>query len=84
MIKYMLRAYLGEGLLPGDCLSRLNNAVYDQVPLEKFITAGLAIIDTTARDFISRRLLYFYVFRWPDRGPAEGGEPFGEQQLIEK
>lgn len=46
MIKYMLRAYLGEGMLPGDCLTRLNLAVHEQVPLEKFITAGLAVIDT--------------------------------------
>jgi serine phosphatase RsbU (regulator of sigma subunit) len=46
MIKYMLRAYLGEGMLPGDCLTRLNIAVHEQVPLERFITAGLAVIDT--------------------------------------
>lgn len=52
MIKYMLRAYLGEGLLPGDCLTRLNLAVHDQLPLEKFITAGLAVIDTST-DVIS-------------------------------
>lgn len=52
MIKYMLRAYLGEGLLPGDCLTRLNLAVHDQIPLEKFITASLAVIDT-ATDVIS-------------------------------
>jgi len=46
MIKYMLRAYLGEGLLPGDCLTRLNLAVHEQVPLDKFITASLAVVDT--------------------------------------
>jgi len=47
MIKYMLRAYLGEGLLPGDCLTRLNLAVNEQLPIEKFITASLAVIDTS-------------------------------------
>ncbi|MCL4309198.1 MAG: SpoIIE family protein phosphatase [Actinomycetota bacterium] len=52
MIKYMLRAYLGEGLFPGDCLSRLNNAVYKQVSADKFITMGLAIIDT-GKDIIT-------------------------------
>ena len=52
MIKYMLRAYLEEGLFPGDCLSRLNNAVYKQVSADKFITMGLAIIDTK-RDIIT-------------------------------
>ncbi|MFA5801974.1 MAG: SpoIIE family protein phosphatase [Thermoleophilia bacterium] len=46
MIKYMLRAYLGEGLLPGDCLTRLNRAVSKQISIEKFVTVSLAIIDT--------------------------------------
>ncbi len=46
MIKYMLRAYLGEGMFPGDCLTKLNRAVYGQVSAEKFITMGLAVIDT--------------------------------------
>jgi serine phosphatase RsbU (regulator of sigma subunit) len=46
MIKYMLRAYLGENMLPGDCLTRLNRAVYKQISAEKFITMSLAIIDT--------------------------------------
>lgn len=49
MIKYMLRAYLGEGMLPGDCLTRLNLAANEQVPLEKFITVGLAVIDTSTK-----------------------------------
>ncbi|MBI5870770.1 MAG: SpoIIE family protein phosphatase [Actinobacteria bacterium] len=49
MIKYMLRAYLGEGMLAGDCLTRLNRAAHDQVPLEKFITVGLAVIDTSTQ-----------------------------------
>ncbi len=48
MVKYTLRAYLGEGLLPGDCLTRLNEALLGQLPAEKFITAGLAIIDTAS------------------------------------
>lgn len=47
MIKYMLRAYLGEGLLPGDCLTRLNRAVHKEVSLDKFVTVGLALIDTS-------------------------------------
>ncbi|MHB0866041.1 MAG: MASE3 domain-containing protein [Thermoleophilia bacterium] len=46
MIKYTLRAYLGEGLFPGDCLSRVNTSIEDQLAPEKFITACLAIIDT--------------------------------------
>ena len=46
MIKYMLRAYLEEGLFPGDCLTRLNRAVHKQVSIEKFVTMGLALVDT--------------------------------------
>ena len=49
MIKYMLRAYLGEGMSPDRCLTKLNLALQDQLPLEKFITAGLAIVDTDAQ-----------------------------------
>ncbi len=47
MIKYMLRAYLGEGMSPGDCLSKLNSAVHKQVPIEKFVTLSLAVLDTS-------------------------------------
>jgi len=46
MVKYMLRAYLSENLLPGDCLTRLNQSLSDQLPAEKFITAAVAVIDT--------------------------------------
>lgn len=46
MIKFMLRAYLGEGMLPGNCLTRLNANIRDQISIDKFITASLAIIDT--------------------------------------
>lgn len=46
MIKYMLRAYLEEGTYPGDCLTRLNRAVYKQVSIDKFVTMGLALIET--------------------------------------
>jgi PAS domain S-box-containing protein len=46
MIKYMLRAYLAESHDPGDCLTRLNSAVHNQVPIEKFVTVGLSVIDT--------------------------------------
>ncbi len=49
LIKYMLRAYVDEGLLPGDCLSRLNQAVLKEISSkdpEKFITMGLALINT--------------------------------------
>ncbi|MHB1390922.1 MAG: MASE3 domain-containing protein [Thermoleophilia bacterium] len=45
MIKYTLRAYLGEGFFPGDCLSKVNASIEDQLAPEKFITACLAIID---------------------------------------
>ncbi len=48
MIKYMLRAYLGEGMEPEECLTKLNAAVHRQVPIEKFVTLGLSIIDTSA------------------------------------
>lgn len=126
MIKYMLRAYLGEGLLPGDCLTRLNLAVHNQVPLDKFITAGLAVIDT-ATEVISyssaghpppcichNNTAVFMptsqavplgvlpdtryqttqvssnetcsIFMYSDgliEARPEGGEPFGEQKLIE-
>lgn len=46
MIKYMLRAYLGEDMYPGDCLTRLNVTVNSQIAIEKFITVLVAIIDT--------------------------------------
>ncbi|MFA6001183.1 MAG: SpoIIE family protein phosphatase [Thermoleophilia bacterium] len=48
MIKFMLRAYLGEGMLPGDCLTRLNRAISKQIPIERFVTVSLAIIDTAS------------------------------------
>ncbi|MBE3068017.1 MAG: SpoIIE family protein phosphatase, partial [Chloroflexi bacterium] len=48
MIKYTLRAYLGEGFFPGDCLSKVNASIEDQLAPEKFITACLVIIDTKA------------------------------------
>lgn len=47
MIKYMLRAYLEEGLFPGDCLTRLNRSVHRELSLDKFVTVGLALIDTS-------------------------------------
>ncbi len=47
MIKYMLRAYLGEGMTPGECLTKLNSAVHAQVPIEKFVTLSLAVVDTS-------------------------------------
>ncbi|MBE0429006.1 MAG: SpoIIE family protein phosphatase [Thermoleophilia bacterium] len=52
MIKYMLRAYLGEGYFPGDCLTRLNVNIASQLSAERFITACLAIIDTSSRVMI--------------------------------
>lgn len=48
MIKYMLRAYLGENMLPGDCLTRLNRNVHNQVSIEKFVTVCLLMIDMSA------------------------------------
>ncbi|RJQ42329.1 MAG: PAS domain S-box protein [Gaiellales bacterium] len=48
MIKYMLRAYLGEGMHPGDCLTRLNHNIHNQVSIEKFVTVGLALIDNSS------------------------------------
>lgn len=47
MIKYMLRAYLGEGMSPGQCLTKLNEAVHKQVPIEKFVTLSLAVLDSS-------------------------------------
>lgn len=52
MIKYMLRAYLEEGMYPGDCLTRLNRAIHRQVSVEKFVTMGLAVIDTLKRTLV--------------------------------
>ena len=49
MIKYMLRAYLSEGLMPADCLTRLNRAVYNEITDDKFITVGLALLDSSRR-----------------------------------
>ncbi|MDO8735499.1 MAG: SpoIIE family protein phosphatase [Thermoleophilia bacterium] len=46
MIKYMLRAYLEEGLYPGDCLTRLNRSVHREISADKFVTMSLALIDT--------------------------------------
>ena len=46
MIKYMLRAYLEEGHYPGDCLTRLNRAIHKEISIDKFVTMGLALIDT--------------------------------------
>lgn len=48
MIKYMLRAYLGENMLPGDCLTRLNRNIHNQVSIEKFVTVCISIIDMEA------------------------------------
>jgi serine phosphatase RsbU (regulator of sigma subunit) len=45
MVKYGLRAYLLENMAPGDCLSRLNTNIFDQISTDKFITCFLAIID---------------------------------------
>jgi len=45
MIKYMLRAYLEEGLDPGDCLTRLNSSVNREIASDKFVTMSLALID---------------------------------------
>lgn len=52
MIKYMLRAYLEEGMYPGDCLTRLNRAIHRQVSVEKFVTMGLAVMDTVKRTLV--------------------------------
>lgn len=46
MIKYMLWAYLDEGFSPAECLTRVNAAVNKHVPVEKFVTLGLSVIDT--------------------------------------
>lgn len=126
MIKYMLRAYLGEGMSSGECLTKLNVAVHKQVPIEKFITLSLAVLDTgtgsihfssaghppplicidgSAQPLPIRQAvplgviedqvysngeaslvracsLIFYTDGLLDARP-EGGEPFGEQRIIE-
>ena len=46
MLKYSLRAYVGDGdINPGEIMTRLNHAIARHIPMEKFITLGLAIID---------------------------------------
>jgi serine phosphatase RsbU (regulator of sigma subunit) len=45
MVKYTLRAYLGDGLEPGESLSRLNLSVGQQMTMDKFVTLGLLMID---------------------------------------
>lgn len=48
MVKYMLRAYLGEEMFPGDCLTRLDANIGSELSMEKFITVCLAVIDTVS------------------------------------
>lgn len=48
MVKYMLRAHLEEGISPGDCLTRLNRSLYQEISEEMFITIFLIIIDMKA------------------------------------
>ena len=45
MVKYSLRAYVTENSGPGECLSRLNVSTGQQITMEKFVTAGLMIVD---------------------------------------
>lgn len=48
MVKYMLRAHLEEGVSPGECLTRLNRSLYQEISPEMFITLFLIVIDTKA------------------------------------
>ncbi len=45
MVKYMLRAYIGDGRSAGNCLTLLNRAVAKYIEMEKFVTLGLAIMN---------------------------------------
>ncbi|MHB8793329.1 MAG: SpoIIE family protein phosphatase [Thermoleophilia bacterium] len=45
MVKYMLRAYLEDGLSPGQCLRKLNRVLHKQLDMEKFITLQVGIYD---------------------------------------
>lgn len=48
MVKYMLRAFLSRETDPGACLIMLNQALSTEIPLDKFITMGLVVIDPGA------------------------------------
>ncbi|MDO8684303.1 MAG: SpoIIE family protein phosphatase [Armatimonadota bacterium] len=48
MVKYTLRAYIKDCRDPGACLTRLNRTLADQIDMEKFVTIGLAVLDTSA------------------------------------
>lgn len=45
MIKYVLRAYLLECFSPAECMARLNRAVSQELPSEKFVTLALVVMD---------------------------------------
>lgn len=45
MMKYTVRAYLQADPDPSLCLTRLNQAVMNQLSLDKFVTLSLAVID---------------------------------------
>ncbi|MCL4474208.1 MAG: SpoIIE family protein phosphatase [Actinobacteria bacterium] len=45
MVKYMLRAYIGDGRSAGNCLTLLNRAVARYIKMEKFVTMGLAMMN---------------------------------------
>lgn len=45
MVKYMLRAYLEDGLSPSQCLRKLNRVFHKQLDMEKFITLQVGIYD---------------------------------------
>ncbi len=45
MVKYMLRAYVGDGLTVGECLTQLNRSVARQIAMEKFVTLGVAFLN---------------------------------------
>ena len=49
MIKYSLRAFLSEDPSPSFCMNRLNQALSNQLPADKFATLGLVVIDLAAQ-----------------------------------
>ncbi len=52
MIKYTLRAFIAEEPDPGTCMAKINRALCRQLPEDKFVSLGLAVIDTAAKTVI--------------------------------
>lgn len=70
MVKFTLRAYLEDGLPPGECLSKLNSVICKNIAPEKFITLSLAILDLDGNN------LSYSIAGHPEPILAVNGHPF--------